>query len=465
MGKAMINGQVLYRDIFDHRGPLLYFLYGLAYLLSNTSLIGVFILEVLSFSIFLFFSCKILLLYLDDEYALLSIPIIAAVVLNLKSFTHGGSPEEFCLPLIAIGLYHLLAYFKEVYPEPMPYKWLIINGFLAGCVLWVKFSLLGFWFGWMLSILIILLKNKEFLTGIKSSLVFLSGMLLATLPWLIYFGINRSIPEWINSYFVINLINYSKSISLLSSVTSTIEGVLYSLIINPVAFGILFFGMIVFMIFDKFMADIQNKLGLFLPFIFLALSVFGGGRLYIYYFLIFSPFIILGFVVVLTYLYEKFSFFKFSRNIHYLLLLVFLTTIVYTIFFHHNIDMLKIQQEELVQYKFESIINQTNHPTLLNYGVWDFGFYTTTGIVPNIRFFYNPNIEYSKFPLIMDEQNRYIQERLVDYVVTLASIDNCNDKFDIPFLYDNYALIGKEIQMYEGYEYCFFLFKGKDLDH
>jgi hypothetical protein len=127
--------------------------------------------------------------------------------------------------------------------------------------------------------------------------------------------------------------------------------------------------------------------------------------------------------------------------------------------------MLEIEKEDLVQYKFESTINQTNHPTLLNYGVWDFGFYTTTGIVPNIRFFYNPNIEYSKFPLIMDEQNRYIQERLVDYVVTLASIDDCNDKFDIPFLYKNYILMDKEIQMYEGYEYCFFLFKGKDLDH
>ena len=30
MGKSMFRGKVLYRDVFDHKGPVLYFLYGLA---------------------------------------------------------------------------------------------------------------------------------------------------------------------------------------------------------------------------------------------------------------------------------------------------------------------------------------------------------------------------------------------------------------------------------------------------
>ena len=35
MGKGMINGKVLYRDLFEQKGPLLYFIHGLSYLISN----------------------------------------------------------------------------------------------------------------------------------------------------------------------------------------------------------------------------------------------------------------------------------------------------------------------------------------------------------------------------------------------------------------------------------------------
>ena len=48
MGKVMMNGGVIYRDAFDQKGPLLYFIYGLGYLMSNTTFVGVFVLEVVA---------------------------------------------------------------------------------------------------------------------------------------------------------------------------------------------------------------------------------------------------------------------------------------------------------------------------------------------------------------------------------------------------------------------------------
>lgn len=36
MGKGMMNGAVPYRDLFDHKGPLLYLLYGIGYLIDST---------------------------------------------------------------------------------------------------------------------------------------------------------------------------------------------------------------------------------------------------------------------------------------------------------------------------------------------------------------------------------------------------------------------------------------------
>ena len=52
VGKSMFHGIVPYKDLFEQKGPLLYFIYGIASIISFKSFLGVFILEVL-FSIIL----------------------------------------------------------------------------------------------------------------------------------------------------------------------------------------------------------------------------------------------------------------------------------------------------------------------------------------------------------------------------------------------------------------------------
>jgi len=93
-----MHGLVPYRDLFEQKGPLLYFLYGLASLVSYRTFIGGFILEVIAFSFFLFFSFKSMMLFIEKKAALILLPVMAILILNLKAFTHGGSAEELCLP-------------------------------------------------------------------------------------------------------------------------------------------------------------------------------------------------------------------------------------------------------------------------------------------------------------------------------------------------------------------------------
>lgn len=459
MGKGMMNGKIPYRDLFDHKGPLFYLLFGLAYLVSNTTFLGVFFLEVISFSVFLFFSFKFLSQHIVDHYALMALPFLAAIVINLNSFVQGGSAEEFCLPFVVTSLYYLSRYFKNYYPQPMPNRWLLLNGLIAGCVLWIKFSLLGFWFGWMLSIFICLLIKKGFSLAIKASLVFLSGMLLATLPWLIYFGVNQSIIEWVDAYFVFNLTGYSQTSSFVSMISSTIFGLLYLIISNPIPFGLMYFGMVLFVGYDKFMENFYCKISLLSCLFFLAFSVFGGGRIYLYYPLIFSPFIIYSFLVLLCLLFEKIGQIKFVIICPFIVLISLIISISYTFLYNNNRPMIDINKNELVQYKYASIINQIDDPSLLNYGSLDLGFYTTTGIIPNIRFFHKPNIPYDKFPMIMDEQNRYIQEKIVDFVVIQLPTAFDYEALEIPFLDENYKLIEAEIQVNEDNEFYYLLYK------
>ena len=121
--------------------------------------------------------------------------------------------------------------------------------------------------------------------------------------------------------------------------------------------------------------------------------------------------------------------------------------------------MLKMNKNELVQFQFAPIINQTKDATLLNYGFVDMGFYTATGITPNIRFFEKVNIYYPLFPINVDEQNRYIKEKEIDYVVLRQEVSPSSVKIEVPYLYNNYKLIMESKQYSSNAEYNYLLFK------
>lgn len=117
-----------------------------------------------------------------------------------------------------------------------------------------------------------------------------------------------------------------------------------------------------------------------------------------------------------------------------------------------NFEFRNVKKEELVQYQFAEIINKNPQATLLNYGFLDGGFYTVTGITPNVKYFHKPNIAYENYPIIMDEQNRYIKELVVDFVV--IKIEKEEDSLKIPYLYENYKKVKAN---YVGRVNCYYM--------
>lgn len=153
VGKSLFNGKVIFRDIFEQKGSLLYFIYGIGYLLSNTTFYGVFILEVLFSTVFLYYVHKIISLYLDDKYSLWIIPIFAFLIYTTPTFQQGSSCEEFCLPFFIITIYCLLKYAKD---RKINYKEIYLVGFLASLIFFMKYTLLGISFAFMLYIYLLI---------------------------------------------------------------------------------------------------------------------------------------------------------------------------------------------------------------------------------------------------------------------------------------------------------------------
>ena len=69
------------------------------------------------------------------------------------------------------------------------------------------------------------------------------------------------------------------------------------------AFGVIFmFGLTIFILYDKFIKLLFHRICLIICIFLLTIGVYGGGRSYVYYYLIYSPFIVFGIVAsVITY--------------------------------------------------------------------------------------------------------------------------------------------------------------------
>jgi hypothetical protein len=457
MGKGMMNGKVLYRDIFDQKGPLLYFIHGLAYLISNRTFMGVYIMETASFSLFLFICYKISSLFLESRYSVIPLALLAAVILNMRSFAYGDSAEEFCLPLIGYSLYSLLRYFKNRYPGKIGNKMLLLNGAAAGLILWIKFSLLGFCLGWMASLLVCMILDKNYLSAVKSGILFLAGMVLTTLPWIIYFGINHSIRQWIGTYFLMNVNCYPVSMNLGQRAAFILKELGHNMAANPIFSILSCSGLWLFVFSKRYLSSRSGRASLFFSVALLAILVYGGGRGYRYYFLIFAPLAIFGLIAFLDFIGRCFRQPITGKIAAFAVMVSLAAAFPATLLDNGNISMLSVQKNSLFQYQFASIIDQTKNPTLLNYGYLDMGLYTLAGITPNVKFFQKLNIPYSRFPSNMNSQNQYIKEGKVDFVLVRDKITQGSPK--IPFLYNNYKLIKVAEQKYKGTDYDYLLFE------
>lgn len=445
VGKSVWFGKVIYRDLFEQKGPLLYFIHSAAYLISKKTFIGIFLFEVIASTFFLFLCWKTISLFTNENCGLF-IPLIAVIIYSSTSFKLGDSAEEFCLPFLMYSFYASIKRIKE--NSIFSNKELLLTGFFSGCVLWIKFSLLGFYVGWIIIPVYLYAKKKMIKEIAISANLIILGVFIATIPYIIYFGINNAIKDWFEVYLYDNIFLYTTSENG-SVIKATAKGLFRFYWRNYIVFyaTILSAITIVKLVYKK-----QKPLLFHIIFIYITmpLFIFGGGRWYEYYgfdFGLFSIFLIIP-------IFQAFSNFLLKKEsvnkIFYLS--VFSNIIIFTVLtfiITDNKEVMKIKKEELPQYKFEKIISKYKNPTLLNYGTLDCGFYTVTGIVPANKFFIRIHIPLEEMD---NEQNAIVQNGSMDFIVS-----------KIPLETDKYTLIEQADSNIRNHKYTFYLYKNKKL--
>jgi hypothetical protein len=202
-GQQVLDGSIPYRDVWDHKGPLIYYINALGLLLTNSTW-GIWFLEI----IFLFFAAIFGFLAMRMVFD----PAIAfsSTVLWLVSFPrvmdHGNSVEEFSLPFQFAAIYFYLRSEKSVKGY-----W---NEFIAGVMAAMVFSLRPNNIGVNIAIGLVLLgiaifSPKERSRTLKRIAAMALGGVLVLGVIGIYFAGQKSLGALLDAVFTYNY-HYSK---------------------------------------------------------------------------------------------------------------------------------------------------------------------------------------------------------------------------------------------------------------
>ena len=201
-GKAWMNGMIPYVDFADSKGPLLWLIQGIGYLISHHTYVGVWFLSCISYSIVFWYSYKLAKLFLSSHYlAFLSSIIMGAVYFN-PWYHYEIKAEDWCQPFIIIALYSLCKYFyfNEKSDNKSLYKTAYIVGVCWAGPLLIKYSISVMMGIFLIHLLFFLIIQKKQM--IVPGLLFFVGALSLFAPFAIYFCIIGNFNAFIQEYFL-----------------------------------------------------------------------------------------------------------------------------------------------------------------------------------------------------------------------------------------------------------------------
>lgn len=427
VGKCIFRGFVPYRDLFDQKGIMLYFIYGLASLISPTTFFGVYLMEIIAAYFSLRAIFRISQLFLGSRqmpYVVTSLS--GAVIYSSRNFYWGGSAEEFLFPFIMWGLYLSARYFRKEYPHPCGYGTVLLGGVLAGCVLNIKFNSLGFYFAFMMMIFFAdIIGDVQIEKAFKSCLVFLGGMGLATLPWIIYFAVNRSLYSWVYVYIYKNVFEYSKKITIGERAYLFYDILKNHFLNNTLVFVFILIGIVYFTascvtyLIRGEKTAVTIKLGLFelinlgMMLLFLVLVIFIGGVSLPYYSFPINAFVVFGFIPF-CYIIEKLI----NKTVRFVLCPVALVAGACLIWFlSMNVKTMGVTADGLWLYKFRDHIKASGvqDPGLIVEFTFDVGLYTVLDIEPICYYFQTQTLNMDE---VLEYQKRYLHSGEADFIVT-----------------------------------------------
>ena len=206
MGRAVVKGKLLYKEIFDIKGPLIFLINALGQFIYDGRF-GTFLVQIL------FMTGTVLGMYKTARLFIGRMKSVGAVFLSLivmtATYERGNLTEEYCLTFIFPALYCACRYWKKGEKRHPPI-YSLIYGLSMGLLLWTRINNGATVLAITFYIYLTLLFNGEWKIFLRNLLFFMIGLLLISVPIIVYFWIQNSLQEMFYGTFTF-LFSYAQA--------------------------------------------------------------------------------------------------------------------------------------------------------------------------------------------------------------------------------------------------------------
>lgn len=407
LGREVLDGTLLYKDLFSHNGIIIPFIYGTLSYIGDNPYMGIYLVEILSAYFYLYFGYKTIKIIKDDA-TIIYVPLLSMIYAS-KVIRGGGCLEELFLPCLVYTLY---IYIRAIDKKQRPKVYESITlGVLIGIMMFTKYTLLFAVLAIYLSYGINCYKDKNIKNYLKFALYNILGCLTVVIPIIIYLYNKGIFNDMIQSYIRTNVGEYNLKLYNIPLYTA------YSISCAPIFMYIVFM-CIVFILkrrknIDKYVIVITMLIGTFIT------------NSYGYYLIPLSTLIILG----LPYISDKINIKNKS-----IITAVTAMILVGIYFLTPNAYLRQYNKSELPHYKILKLVD--NKDELLSFTHLDNHMYVTNNKRSGLKYtaVFNTHIEEGMLYLL-----DIAKTKEYEYVFTDSMTDELME------LIPEYELIAEEI--------------------
>lgn len=444
IGRGIASGKVVYRDLYEQKGPVVYLIFAFMSLFGNTYL-ACFFLEVICGTIYMYFTYK----FLNEFVSKYSSMVGAALVITLTYVSTyfgvgGGAVEEYFLPVIAYLNYRIFVSLKT--PErDLSKKECILIGVLIAMSFWSKYTITVLLALVMLMWFVYNLAKKNFKQTLIKTAIMLASFISFGALILLYFvacGGSYAVHCLFHDYFYLNIVMYTDGESYLM----TLFKKFFSYSGWSAAATVLALALVLAMIIYAFIKH-RKAFYCFVPFVVMLFLLIFSNKPYVYYSLILVPYLAYAVVPVFQLAGRVFSLLT-SKPIR--TAIIGLVSIVMPIILVHlsficgncTQNLGKKQSDYLPYQVVSDIYNSGEEDTKVYcYMILDVGIYNVANQIPEERFFVRNNFYYNDFPEMYDYMNSVAKSKKYNFLVTNST------GYD-----ENKTMLEKNYDIYNTYE-------------
>jgi hypothetical protein len=218
-GWRILNGQIPYLEIWDHKPPVIFFINALGLAVTNGSRWGVWIIEFIALCFAAMIGFKLIQKFFGSLSAVFGTFLW---MLTLVFVIQGGNlTEEYTLPLQFAALWLFCGTVKL---KSLRWKFFLI-GLLGSIAFFTKQTSIGIWMAIVLFLFFQAVTSRQIKNLLSQLLFFSLGFISFGIPVGVYFGLKGAFSQFIDAAFKYNFVYVSTYPGINNRMSTLIAGI------------------------------------------------------------------------------------------------------------------------------------------------------------------------------------------------------------------------------------------------